>query len=124
MTESTAEKLSTVAIKLLKFVLLDEWKLSQDKVAELLNIDAITCKKLLTDEKVLSILDEDLLIRVSGIINIYKALRGIFMSQEQANKWLFKPNKTYDELSAIEFMIQNPNQNIPVVMNDVKSQLR
>lgn len=122
-TESATEKLNAVAVKLLKFVLLDEWNLSLRQAATLLNVDLTTCENLLNGESTKPILDEEQLQLVSGLVKIYKALRAIFPEQDHANAWIHKPNQMYSELSALEFMMQSPNENITVVMNYTQAQL-
>jgi uncharacterized protein (DUF2384 family) len=51
-------------------------------------------------------LGRDTLERISHLQNIYKSLRIIFPSAEQANAWVHKPNDTFHGQSALAVMLQ------------------
>ena len=47
--------------------------------------------------------------RISDVFGIYKNLRIIFPTEQQANEWVKKPNKAFDNRTAIEVMVDNPS---------------
>ncbi|MFT4924047.1 MAG: hypothetical protein ACI8WB_000125 [Phenylobacterium sp.] len=51
-------------------------------------------------------LSKDTLERISYVMGIYKALRLLFPTEEQANAWPKKVNKYYDGHSALDFMLK------------------
>lgn len=51
-------------------------------------------------------LGRDTLERISHLQNIYKSLRIIFPSAEQANAWVHKPNEAFNGKSALAVMLQ------------------
>lgn len=51
-------------------------------------------------------LGRDALERISHLQNIYKSLRIIFPTPEQANVWVNKPNDAFNGKSALEVMLQ------------------
>lgn len=51
-------------------------------------------------------LGRDALERISHLQNIYKSLRIIFPTPEQANAWVNKPNEAFNGKSALEVMLQ------------------
>lgn len=48
----------------------------------------------------------DTLERISYVMGIYKALRILFPTSEQADAWPQKPNKAFNNESALEFMLK------------------
>lgn len=120
--DNTSGRVDVAAIKLLKFILLDEWRLPRSQVAALLNIDLNTLDALLSDDKS-AILEEEQLLLISALIKIYKALRTIFPEQDQANGWVYRPNQYFSGHSALEFMMQHPTDNVLAVMHYTQGQL-
>jgi hypothetical protein len=51
-------------------------------------------------------LSADTLERISYILGIYKVLGILFPTREQADAWPLKPNKTFNDESALEFMLK------------------
>jgi len=49
---------------------------------------------------------KDTLERISYVMGIYKALRLLFPTQEQANAWPKKPNRDFDGTSALNVMLK------------------
>ncbi|SET91854.1 Protein of unknown function [Marinobacter segnicrescens] len=45
--------------------------------------------------------------RVSDVFGIYKNLRIIFPTEQQANEWVKKPNKAFGNWTAIEVMVDD-----------------
>lgn len=74
------------------------WGLDDSEVSELLGAPGNT------DEAI----SEAAMERVSYIFGIYKKLRLIFPTEQQANEWVKKPNKAFDNRVAIEAMIDDP----------------
>ncbi len=54
----------------------------------------------------------DTLERISYIIGIYKALGILFPSREQADAWPHKPNKAFNNQSALAFMLKGSIVNL------------
>ena len=55
---------------------------------------------------------QDTLERISYIMGIYKALRLIYPTAEQANSWPQKPNKDFNNDSALSFMLKGGVSNL------------
>lgn len=73
------------------FNICDKWELSVDEVLRLLGTPSrATFFKWKRGD--VSKLSQDQLTRVSIVLGVYKALRILFPTEEQANKWLSKPN--------------------------------
>lgn len=53
-----------------------------------------------------STLSQDTLERISYILGIYKALGVLFPTRAQADAWPKKPNKAFNNQSALEFMLK------------------
>lgn len=52
-------------------------------------------------------LSEDVLIRISYIISIYKGLSLMFNNRSQADSWINKPNEHFDGFSALEYILSD-----------------
>ena len=50
-------------------------------------------------------MNRDVIIRISYIIGIYKGLGLIFNDRSMADEWVNKPNKEFNDQSALEFML-------------------
>ncbi len=57
-------------------------------------------------------LPKDTLERISYVMGIYKALRLLFPTEEQANAWPFKPNRDFGGESAINVMLKGSLVNL------------
>lgn len=51
-------------------------------------------------------LPNDVLVRISYVMGIYKALREIFQTEKQANEWPRTPNRDFQNRSALEVMLE------------------
>lgn len=58
------------------------------------------------------VLSHDTLERISYVMGVYKALRKIFPTAEQANTWPIKPNKAFESYSALDYMLQGSVQHL------------
>lgn len=74
------------------------WGLDYSEVSKLLGTPGNT------DETI----SEAAMERISDVFGIYKNLRIIFPTEQQANEWVRKPNKAFDNRAAIEAMIDDP----------------
>ncbi|MGF1773470.1 MbcA/ParS/Xre antitoxin family protein [Vibrio wakamikoensis] len=104
----TSEQRSTALNTALK--ILDKWQCSDREKATLIALD---CDSKDSD------VSEHTLERVSYILNIHKALRQTFSSDETIYDWVRKPN-THPTLSgtpAIDFMKHRGNYGLSMVMN-------
>lgn len=73
------------------FNICEKWDLTVDEILRLLGTPSrATFFKWKRGE--VSKLSQDQLTRVSIVLGVYKALRILFPTEEQANKWLSKPN--------------------------------
>ncbi|MBB1432182.1 antitoxin Xre/MbcA/ParS toxin-binding domain-containing protein [Pseudoalteromonas sp. SG43-4] len=50
-------------------------------------------------------INRDVVVRISFIIGIYKGLGLIFNDRSRADEWVNKPNKEFNDQSALEFML-------------------
>ncbi|MDR9469163.1 MbcA/ParS/Xre antitoxin family protein [Marinospirillum sp.] len=57
-------------------------------------------------------ISRDTLERISYILGIYKALRILFPTEEQANAWPGKPNRDFDGESALAVMLKGSMINL------------
>jgi len=93
---------------------MNEWSQSKDAQAKLLgkkNLDEL--ESLSRTESIEFTNDE--LVRISYIIRIYKYLRTIFTVENQANGWVNRRNKQFDNLTASEYMQNNGTEGIEYV---------
>lgn len=96
--------LNSVALKL--FVgIMEEWSIRAKDARVLLGNPPETTyfKWLKTGDAKLG---RDTLERVSHLQNIYKSLRIIFPTADQANAWVHKPNDAFNGKSALAVMLQ------------------
>ena len=49
---------------------------------------------------------KDVLMRISYTLGIYKALATIFQNEAQANRWIRAPNQSFDNKSALQYMVE------------------
>lgn len=74
------------------------WGLDDSEMSELLGTSGST------DE----VMSEAAMERISYVFGVYKNLKIIFPTEQQANEWVRKPNKAFDNRAAIEAMIDDP----------------
>lgn len=101
----TRERLSQSAVDGL-FAIAAKWRLSQDKVGELLGgVPRSTLYKLKTAAGVLR---QDELTRISYIVGIYKALH-ILLPEDWADRWMTQPNDNilFVGQAPVDFAIRN-----------------
>ena len=97
------EEFSLVGLK--TFInIMHQWDVEQNKQSVILGLDIqeVIKERALCNE---IILPEASLIRISHIIRIYKSLRMIFASENQANAWIHKPNASFDGNSALKVIL-------------------
>lgn len=68
-------------------------------------------------------LASDTLLRISHIIKIYKILGILFPVRNQADLWLLKPNKLFDNESVLNFILQDSHTNLAYVSTYLNAQL-
>lgn len=76
----------------------DAWSLDDAEKSELLGITTQTIPEN----------SDETLERLSHILGIYKNLRLIFPTEEQANGWVRRPNKAFGEKPALDVMMIDP----------------
>lgn len=86
------------------FRIFEAWKLSDEQMKTLLGTSD---DKTFSDFKCASVwsLPNDTLMRISYILGIYKALRILFPTEQQAAAWPHKPNRAFEGRSALELML-------------------
>ena len=57
-------------------------------------------------------LSEDVLIRISYIIGIYRGLGLIFNDRSQADSWINKPNEHFNGFSALEYILDDVDEGL------------
>lgn len=92
-----------VALKAV-FRIFDIWKLTDEQMKSLLGNPE---DKSFSDFKHVSVysLSEEILIRISHIMNIYRALRILFPTEQRAASWVHRSNRAFDGLSALDLMM-------------------
>lgn len=55
-----------------------------------------------------SIITTETVVRISYILGIYKNLRTIFQTEQRANEWVKKPNRTFGGKFALTVMTEDP----------------
>ncbi|PXX93231.1 DUF2384 domain-containing protein [Marinobacter vulgaris] len=89
---------SNTALKVFRRIT-EEWGLSEQEKFQLLGVssssDIVISKKTLE--------------RISYVLGIYKNLRILFPTQQQANSWIKKPNAGFDGESALSVMMRDPS---------------
>lgn len=108
VSDITSEQRSTALKTALR--ILDKWECSDSEKATLLGLDY--------DQEDHDMSDSTLE-RVSYILNIHKALRQTFSSDETIYDWVRKPNThpTLSGIPAIDFMKHRGNSGLSTVMN-------
>jgi|SRR5690554_2261319 len=87
------------------FDICEKWRLDESQISVLLGTPD---RKTYDDFRCGSIpvLPNDVLVRISYVIGIYKALRRIFQTESQANLWPGKPNRDFENQSALQLMLE------------------
>ena len=94
-----SEQVASVALSTF-FNIMHEWKVSEAQQIQILGTPSSKTFKNWQSSSFLP-LNSDTLTRVSYIITIYKNLGLLFPTREQANDWVYKPNKYLKGDSAI-----------------------
>lgn len=113
LTQSEPNRVNTIALKLF-FNITAAWELTTDQQMTLLGEPGKTTFYKWKKGEVKG-LSKDTLERISYISGIYKALRLLFPSEEQANAWPKKPNKRFDGRPAIDEMLNGKIVNLMMV---------
>lgn len=93
------------------FNITDDWELTtQDQIVLLGNPTNSTFHQ--WRNKHGPALPHDTLERISYVIGIYKDLRLLFPTEEQANTWLEKTNSAFDGSSALSIMLQGATSDL------------
>ncbi|WDE03891.1 DUF2384 domain-containing protein [Thalassomonas viridans] len=97
-------KTAQVALKVF-FNIMDAWQVKGKDQIILLGKPAESTFYNWKKGKVSS-LSADTLERISYVMGIYKALGILFPTREQADAWPLKPNKAFNNQTALEFMLK------------------
>ncbi|MBH0018711.1 antitoxin Xre/MbcA/ParS toxin-binding domain-containing protein [Pseudoalteromonas sp. NGC95] len=103
------------------FRIMDKWNLEHSQQIILLGSPQESLFQEWLQNKVENISDE-VLIRISYILGIYKGLGLIFNKRSQADSWINKPNKKFNQLSALEFMLNGEIEQLEEVRKYVDRQ--
>jgi uncharacterized protein (DUF2384 family) len=85
------------------FVLAEKWSLTTDQQIRLLGSPARST--LFKWKKEGGLISEDTLERISHLLSIYKALQILFPDPDRADAWLRRPNKYFEDHSALDMML-------------------
>jgi uncharacterized protein (DUF2384 family) len=98
-----------------------EWSQSVQSQMKLLDVsDTDKFSELISGSS--SDISQDSLDRISYMMKIYKYLHTIFVIESQANNWVNKANKRFDNLTASEYMILNGRKGIKEVCDHLYAQ--
>jgi hypothetical protein len=67
-------------------------------------------------------ISEDSLVRISYMTRIYRYLHTIFANKNQADSWVSKSNKIFDDLTVIEYMVSNGTRGMEDVCDYLSAQ--
>lgn len=119
-------KATEVAVKCFAHVM-REWQLNEKEQLTLLGIpgsdqdgETSSIMSKAVDKKTLPL---DALNRISRVIGLYRSLHSIFPNRTQANAWMSRVNNTFNGVSALKFVLQDPENNLPVVSAYLDEQL-
>lgn len=113
LTQTDPKKVNIVALKLF-FNITGAWGLTAEQQMTLLGEPGKTTFYKWKKGEVKS-LSKDTLERISYISGIYKALRLLFPTEGQANAWPKKPNKRFNNRTAIDEMLNGKMANLMIV---------
>jgi uncharacterized protein (DUF2384 family) len=85
------------------FVLAEKWSLTTDQQIRLLGSPARST--FFKWKKEGGLISEDTLERISHLLSIYKALHILFPDPDRADAWLRRPNKYFEDHSALDMML-------------------
>ena len=85
------------------FVLAEKWSLTTDQQIRLLGSPARST--FFKWKKEGGLISEDTLERISHLLSIYKALQILFPDPDRADAWLRRPNKYFEDHSALDMML-------------------
>lgn len=118
----TQRNLNTVGLKTF-FNIMDAWSQPEDAQVNLLGITHYEKFSHLKKQEA-SDINEDTLIRISLIINIYSSLHTIFNNnKQQADSWVNRTNKKYEGMTAMEYMLKNKENGIENVCRYLQSEV-
>lgn len=86
------------------FNICDKWGINNKEQMILLGLESKSTFFKWKKDKT-GILQKDTLTRISYILGIYKALQIIFPDEQQADAWIKKSNKAFNEYSALDIML-------------------
>ena len=102
------------------FGLTEEWSLTTDQQIVLLGSPArSTFFKWKKEGRIIS---SDIKERVSHLLSIHKSLNILFSDPKTANSWLRRPNKYFDEHSALDIMLGGKLRDIYTVRAYIDAQ--
>ena len=108
--ESNPEKTAQVALSVF-FNITNAWGVKTDEQRVLLGSPA-TSTLFKWKKGQVSKISQDTLERISYIMGIYKALGILFPTREQADAWVNKPNRDFNDESALLFMLKGSMINL------------
>ncbi|MBB1291609.1 antitoxin Xre/MbcA/ParS toxin-binding domain-containing protein [Pseudoalteromonas sp. SR41-4] len=117
--ESTESAL--VALKAF-FNIMAQWRVSEKEQRILLGKpDDLTFKRWKIGN--VNVLENDVLVRISYVLGIYKNLATLFSEQRQANEWPHKLNRAFDGDSALNYMLLGQTVHLREVRHYLDAQL-
>lgn len=99
------------------------WNLSPYEQAILLGLPNQGTLAEMRDENNSSIIAEEILLRISYVLGIYKQLNVLFPTPKNADQWLSLPNSAalFNGESALSFLLQNPDKHLPQLLCYLKN---
>lgn len=85
------------------FALAEKWSLTTDQQIRLLGSPARST--FFKWKKEGGLISEDTFERISHLLSIYKALQILFPDRDRADAWLRRPNKYFEDHSALDMML-------------------
>ena len=97
----------------------DGWQLSQSERCQMLGLeDERATDRWLNSE--MPAREDPVLLRISYVLGIYKALRTLYPNEDRANAWVKKNNRNFDGRAAIKVMLEG---NLKAVRQYLDAQL-
>ncbi|MBA6414555.1 MULTISPECIES: antitoxin Xre/MbcA/ParS toxin-binding domain-containing protein [Alteromonadales] len=104
------------------FKIMETWAVPQD--TQLILLGNLPLSNFLNAKKgKFTEINLDVIRKIACLIGIYKFLRILFHSKTQADTWIHRPNKAFENLSALEFMLKDDKKNIDQVYIYLRAQL-
>ena len=116
-----SQRVTKVALKVF-FNIMHEWKVPEAQQIQLLGRPPSKTFKNWQSSSFLS-LNPNTIIRISYIITIYRNLRILLPTREQANDWVHKPNKAFEGESALNVISSGHLNQLLSVINYLNNQL-